>query len=213
MSETEIQQEILTVGHDATALVVTDNQTYLQAGELLTGIKSIEKRVKEYFKPLKESAHKAWRGLCERENEEIIKLTPAINHLNKQMTAYNIEQERIRKAEEERLRKEAEKAEEERRLQEALQAEKEGRKEEAEAVLNEPIYVPPPIVPKAVPKVGGQTMVDNWVWRVTDINKVPRQYLTINETAVNQVVRGLKGNANITGIEIYNEPKMRSVRG
>jgi len=208
----EIEQEINTVGGQALSLVVKDNATYSQAGGILVLHKNLEKKIKAYFKPLKDSAHKAWKIICNRENEEIEKLEPAIKHLNKQMTTWNLEQERIRKEQEDKLRREAEKAEEERRLQSALEAEKAGAKEEAEAILNEPVFVPPPIVEKTTPKVAGQSMTTTWRWKLEDINLVPRQYLTTNDTAINAVVRSLKDKTNIAGIKIYPESSMRGVR-
>ena len=51
------------------------------------------------------------------------------------------------------MREVARKQEEERRLAEALEAEKEGNVEEAQAILEEEMFVPPPVVKVDVPKV------------------------------------------------------------
>ena len=208
----EIENEVILKRSDALSLTVVSNETYSQAGELLVMHKGLKKRIEDYFKPLKDAGYKAWKAICNRENEEIEKLQPALKHLNAELVKWNNEQERIRKAEEDRLRWEAEKAEEERRLANALQAEKEGKKVEAEEILSEPVYVPPPIVEKTVPKINGQTMTTNWKWRLKDINLVPRQYLITNDVAINQVVRALKDKTNISGIEIYPEQAMKGVR-
>lgn len=212
LTESNISQEIITVENMSTSIIITNNDIYVQAGDMLVTVKKVKKTIEEYFKPLKEAANKSWKAICNRENEEIEKLAPAINHLNKQMTAWNIEQEKIRKAEEERLRQEALKAEEERKLADALQAEKEGDKEMAEAIINEHVFIPPPVVERSVPKIAGQTMTTTWKWRLQDINLVPRQYLQVNEIAINGVVRSLKNQAKIAGIEVYEEKSMRSVR-
>ena len=196
----------------AETLLVSDNATYLQAGNLLSGFKEIKKQIEAYFKPMKESSYAAWKKICERENEEIAKLAPGISHLNKQMTDYNLEQERLRKEEELRLRREAEKIEEERRLAAAIEAEKAGSQEEAMAILDEPVFVPPPLIEKTVPKIAGQTMVASWKWKLVNIDLVPRQYLTLDEIAVNGAARSLKERAKIPGIEFYCEQSMRGVR-
>ncbi len=208
----EMEHEITTVGEQALALKVIDAKTYSEAGEIMVLHKNLEKKIKTYFKPLKEAAHKAWKTICNRENEEVAKLLPTIYYLNKELTTWNIEQEKLRRAEEDKLRREAEKKAEEEKLAAALEAEKAGAKEEAEEILNEPVYVAPPIVEKTVPKVSGQTMTTTWRWRLQDINKVPRQYLKPDEIALNAVVRALKGNAKIEGIEVYPESSMRGVR-
>jgi septal ring factor EnvC (AmiA/AmiB activator) len=212
MIEQEITQEIISVKADASSLKVVDNDTYLQASELLKSLKELEKRIKDYFKPLKEQAHKAWKAVCDRENAEIEKLQPSMRYLNTQLTQYNLEQERKRQEEEARLRREAEKVEEERRLQEALEAEKTGNIKEAEAILEEKTFIPSPIVEKTIPKVKGQTMTTIWRWRVIDVNIVPREYMQVNEIAVNQIVKALKSKVNIPGIEVYQEYTMRGVR-
>lgn len=209
----EIESEIVAVETIATALQIVDNETYLQAGSILTGFKDLEKKIKAYFKPLKESAHQAWKIVCDRENQEIEKLHPGLKHLNMQMTTWNITQERIRKEKEEILRQEALKKEEEERLQAALQAEKEGNKAEAEAILEEPVFVPAPIVEKTVPKIDGLGMQTVWQWKIANEALIPRTYLKVDEIKINGIVRALKDKTNIPGIEIYSEQSIRRVRG
>jgi nitrate reductase alpha subunit len=207
-----IKGEIVKAEEETLSLQVINPETYGKAGELLKLNKGLEKKIKEYFKPLKQAQDQAKKLLLDAEKEELNKLQPAINHLNKQMTAWNIEQEKIRKAEEDRLRREAEKKAEEEQLQAAIEAEKSGNNEEADAILEEPVFVPPPIVEKTVPKQAGLTMTTTWKWRVTNYDKIPRQFLQVNEVAINQTVRGLKENTKIPGIEVYPEQSMRGVR-
>lgn len=212
IEEKEMSREIATVNADAMSIVVTDNASYLLAGEMLSAIKRLKKNIEEYFKPLKSSAHNAWKQICTRESEEIAKLTPAIDHIDKQMTTWNIEQERLRQEEEARLRREAERVAEERLLQAALEAEKTGDKEEAEAILNEPIFVPPPIVEKSVPKIAGQTMITTWEAEIVDANLIPREYLVPDMVKINQVVRAMKEKTDIAGIRAVPKSSMRGVR-
>jgi len=207
-----IAKDITTVETMAASIIVTSNEVYSQAGEMLITVKKVKKTIEEYFKPLKTAAYTSWKQICTRENEELEKLTPAINHLNKQMTAWNIEQEKIRKAEEERLRQEAFKAEEERRLVEALQAEKEGNKEEAIAIIEEPVFVPPVIVEKKVPKITGQTLTTTWKWRIKNEKLIPREYLMTDDVMINATVRAQGNKTNIPGIEVYPVSAMRGVR-
>jgi len=207
-----LAQEITTIHTAAASIIVKDNASYAYAGDMLVAIKKVKKNIEEYFRPLKAAAYAAWKQICNRETEEIEKLTPAINHLNSQMTAYNIEQEKIRKAEEERLRREAQKAEEEARLQAAIEAEKTGQKEEAEAILAEPVFVPPPIVEKTVPKQAGLAMTTTWEAKIINEKLIPREYLIPDMVKINQVVRALKDKTNIPGIMAIPRNSMRGVR-
>ncbi|MBT9138984.1 MAG: hypothetical protein DDT31_01564 [Syntrophomonadaceae bacterium] len=210
--EQEIEKSIGSVQTAATSLIITSHDTYSEAGDWLVTIKKVKKTIEEFFKPMKDAAHKSWKAVCDKEKQELDKLSPALNHLNKQMTDWNVAQERLRRLEEDRLRREAEKAEEDRRLQAAIEAEQAGEKEEATAILEEPLYVPPPIVEKTVPKQAGLAMTTTWRWRLKDINLVPRQFLNINETALNAHVKNLKDRSNVPGIEVYPESSMRGVR-
>ena len=207
----EIEKELIKVEINAIALQVTDNETYAQAGTLLIGYKELGKTIKNYFKPLKENTHKAWEVICDREKEELNKLQPGIQHLNKQMVTYNIEQEQIRKAEEDRLRDEAEKAERERRLGLVLKAVEAGEEEEAKAILEEPGFIPPPIVEKTVPKQVGLAMVTMWEAEIIDESIIPREYLITkpNIAKINYVVRALKDKTNISGIKAVPKVFMR----
>ncbi len=53
--------------------------------------------------------------------------------------------------------------------------------------------------------LGSTGQRDNWKWKVTDINLIPREYLMINAGMLTPVVKASKGRLTIPGIEIYNE--------
>lgn len=162
---------------------------------------------------------------------------------------YDQEQERLRRAEEQRLQREAEVeahriADEQRReaeaeaqrlsedhaLADAAELYAAGDHKGAEAVLNhptpipvrdEPVYVPPVIVPRSVPKVAGKSSVTSWEWRVKQSQKchapaphkteecsvcleeVPRQYLILDAKLIGQLVRATKDKTAIPGIDVY----------
>jgi len=210
--EAQIKQNIASLSESAMMLKVVDVDTYAQAGELLTALKSKEKYIKGLFEDPKSKAHAAWKGICAWENEELNKLKPISQHLNKQMTDWYVVEERKRKAEEDRLRQEAIKREEEERLAAAIELEKEGYKEEAKVVISEPVYVPPPIIEKTQPKVAGLGIRTNWTWKVIDEKLIPREYLKIDDVTINGIVRVKKGNTKIPGIAVFEEKSMGGVR-
>ena len=210
--EQELKKELSAVDSEVLSLKVIDLQTYLKAGGMFNAIRAAEKRVRTKLDPLCKSADETHKGLTKWRAEELAKYAPLKAHINTEQTTWNLEQEKIRQAEEDRLRREAEAKEEEERLQAAIEAEKTGNQGEAEEILNEPVYVAPPVVEKTVPKVAGQAMTTTWKWRLKDINKVPRQYLQLNEVAVNAAVWSLKDQSNIPGIEPYPVSSMKGVR-
>lgn len=205
----EVRQEIsgqVRAYVDALQIKVIDTDTYMAASSALLEIKGRMKIIDERLDPEKKKAYVAYQAWNDLIKEMKAPLLEKETHIKRELSAYDLEQERIRREEERRLQEEARKREEEARLQAAIEAEQHGEKEEAEAIINEkPAYVPPVVLPKATPKVQGISYRDNWTFRITDPNKIPREYMVPNETAIRKVVSALKDKANIPGIEVYNE--------
>ncbi len=177
---------------------------YTRAGEILLTIKEIRKKIENTFKPIKQKMDAAKKEVLDQEKAADKPLAEAEAWIKPLIAEYNSDQEKIRQAEEARLREEARKQEEERRLQEALAAEQSGNTEEAEAIISEPVIAPPVVVPKSVPKVAGIAMTKTWKFRITDANKIPRQYLMVDEQKIGQIVRAMKEQTHIPGIEVYS---------
>jgi hypothetical protein len=131
------------------------------------------------------------------------------------MSAYDAEQERIRLAEQRRLEEEARKKAEEQALLDAIAAEEEAKangataeqaKEESAAILETPVYVPPVVLPKSTPKLqGGPVYRTIWKFRIIDRFKIPPQFMVPDEVKIGQVVRALKAQHGIPGVEAYEE--------
>lgn len=57
----------------------------------------------------------------------------------------------------------------------------------------------------------GIVSVDVWKWRVVDLSRVPAKYLTIDSDKINRLVNAMKGEAEIPGVEIYQERQIRAM--
>jgi hypothetical protein len=182
---------------------IQTNEDYIRASDILLTIKEIRKKIEKTFKPIKQKMDAAKKEVLDQEKAADWPLVEAENYIKPLIAGYMAEQERRRKEEENRLREIARKEEEELQLQAALQAEAEGQKEEAEAIISAPVQAAPVVVPKTIPKVAGVTMVKQWKFRVVDAAKVPRQYLIVDEQKIGAIVRALKDQANIPGVEIF----------
>jgi hypothetical protein len=116
-------------------------------------------------------------------------------------------QERERQAEELRRR---EREAEDRRLEEAARAEAAGDHGRAARLLEQPVLVPvPPPMPVFTPpppaepeRIDGLTYKQDWSVEITDPMAIPREYLTIDEAAIQRVVRAMRGNITIPGVRI-----------
>lgn len=195
-------------------------------------IKQRYNEIEELRKTLKAPILAAAKNVDDQFRGPLAELTTAIQEIDGAIKKYSAEQERIRREEEARLREEARKeqerlaaearlaearaeqlrlaAEEKRRegeLAEAARMESRAEAQEAKADTAEAQarMVPTPYVPPANTKVAGVTTRENWSFRITDASKLPREYLVPNETAIRNVVRGLKGSTNIPGVEVFRD--------
>lgn len=195
-----------------------------------TRIKQRYNEIEELRKNLKQPILEAARNVDDQFRGPLAELTNAVQVIDSAVKGYLAEQERLRREEEARLRELA-RAEEERLRREAAaeaaRAEEMRRKAEeekaagnlataaklevrAEQALDRAeekaaVHVPVPIVASAPAKVSGLSTREHWDFRITDPSKLPREYLIPNEAAIRSVVKGLKGQTNIPGVEVFRD--------
>lgn len=156
-SETSVESQALEVSEQARTLKVVDQDSYLEAGEMLRTLKGMKNKVIDFFAPMKKKSHEAWKQICAQENEAVKPLDDADKILRFETSKYLDEQERIRREAqrkaEEAARLFAEK-EKQRLMELAIKAEEKGKALKAEALLEkaEAVYQEPVVVPSAVEK-------------------------------------------------------------
>lgn len=201
-----VKSEALSIPEKAKAIsVIRSHDEYAQAGSLLVTIKGLRKKIAETFGPIVAAAFQAHKTAKAKQSEVEAPLDFAERHLKGLMVAYDDEQERIRQQAQRAAEEAARKAEEDRRLQQAADIEAAGDAAGAVASLDEPVAPPPVVVEKTTPKVAGLSYRDNWTFSIVDADKVPREYLMIDEVKIRAVVRALKADTNIPGIKAYAE--------
>lgn len=219
----EISKEVMTIPEQAHAILVRNPIMMAKANSLFLIIRGLRKKIDETFTPIIEKAHAAHKEAIAQKKKVEEPLVTAESWLNAQMTAYKLEQDRIRREEEERLRQiaireemERRKAEEARRIEEAALLEQAGAKDEAEQVMAEiiqetaaPVIIETPV--STIPKIEmkGMAMVTYWHFRIKNEALIPRNLMMPNEKAIRKLVDALQDKANIPGIEIYPETKAR----
>lgn len=203
--EQEVAERALSVPEKAQAIVVVDNETYGQAGEVLTVIKGLRKEINAAFDPIISKANAAHKEAVAQKKKADAPLIEAEAYIKPQIAGYLREQERKRQEEEARLRLEVKKKADEDKMAAALAAEEAGDNEEAEAIISDPAPAAPVVLASTTPKLADVSVKTIWKFRITDVNKIPRQYMMPNEQAIGSVVRSTKGAIQITGIEAYSE--------
>ena len=58
-------------------------------------------------------------------------------------------------------------------------------------------------LPSTVPEVDGAEMREPWDFRIVDAAKVPDEYKLIDEAKIRRVVKALKGETHIPGVEVF----------
>jgi hypothetical protein len=210
VTEQQYQTEALTIRQEADAVTIKSQQDYLSVATKMQTVKGAMKKAIEFFKPMKQAADAAKKIILDKEKSIIDPLTYAEGVLKKRMVAWDAAKEAERRAEEARLQAIAAKDAAKQMEKEAKKADKAGDAELAQAIREQPVAAPVVVVQKETPKVEGVSFIEEWKFRITDPSLVPREYLAVNEQAIRAVVKALKANTRIAGVEVYSEKNIRS---
>ena len=145
--------------------------------------------------------------------EPLAKRKAAEAKVSSAMIGWHNEQERIRKAEEDRLR-EVQRKEAARLAKVAEKAKDRGdtqKMDEFDARSEEVSFAAPAVVPSQT-KVAGLAMTKLWQYRIVDESQIPRKYMIPNAKMLGELARTLKGLAEIPGVEVYSENSVRGTR-
>jgi hypothetical protein len=200
-----LEQEAMSYPARAKQLTITSQADYLKAGEFVRTVDLLVKEVDASFGPQIDQAHKLHKSLIAERDRHLKPLSEAKAYARGLMLDWYALQAKKLREEQFRLRELARKAEEEAKLQEALAAEAVGNNEEAQAIMEEPVYVPPIIIPNETPKVQGVQFRTTWKFRVIDPLRIPAEYMIPDLVKIGAVVRAMKGTTSIPGVEAYPE--------
>jgi hypothetical protein len=159
--------------------------------------KAMEERRKSYLQPFQDHIKEV--------NDSYKKLMAPVEIADKitsdKMLAFNAEQARIRREQEEinRLR------------MEAAQKEASLNNGEIKESVNL-VEVIPPTPSRTQTEVGSSGMRENWKYEVVDFSLVPDAYKMINAGVLTPIVKASKGKVVIPGIRQYNEPILATGR-
>lgn len=217
--EDALNKEASLIEQKASSVAVTNDAEYAAAGELTKAVKQMQKKVKEYWEPLRVNAKAAYDEVLSHKKEMLDPLEAAEKILKGKMGSYSMEKERKRKAQEEAMRKLAEQ-EMERKLEEAARAEAAGDVAGAEAAMAdaevmEGVSVSGSIQAQA-PKAEGVSQSKTWEIVGIDSSKVPVSFggveiRPVDVRAVMRLIKESKGTVQIPGVQ-YKESVTISVR-
>lgn len=217
--EQVLSRAVSEIEFQAGAIIIDNEQDYQNAASFGRMLKQKSSDVKEFWKPMKDAAHRAHTEICNREKAMLQPLVNAEKTLKETMGAYVAEQERKRREAEEAARKAA-REEADRKLQEAIELEDKGDKVTAAAVIEEAEIMDEAAATVAVaakkPKASGVATKKDWKITSVDSSKVPTsvagvEIRPVDMAAVMKLIRMSKGKIHIDGIE-YEETVQMSFR-
>jgi len=202
----------------AKAIEITNTESYTAAAEFLKEIKQSASVVKETFKEMKESANKAHKAVCDKENTFLKPLSEAEIIVKNKVRIYVDILEQKKREEEARLRAEQQRAAEE-QMKRAMELERNGKAEQAKAAYDTVTAFEnlEPIVQTEKPQVSGISTQIAYEVVVTDETLIPA-YLNgielrqVNLSAIKALAKTSKGTIQIPGVKI-NKTNQINVRG
>lgn len=210
-----IKSEVAPVVDQAASMVVNSAESYGSASDFLKRVKQAQNRVTAFFAPMKQKAYEAHRAITAQESETLKPLQQAEATVKRIMSEYYQAQERIRIAEQQKAQAAADEAarkERERLEREASKLKtpelREQRMEKAAQVIAPMIQVA-----TAVPVISGQQVRKTWKAVVVNVDLVPREYMVVNEQALQAFARATKGAVKIPGVQFVEEIGFATKRG
>jgi colicin import membrane protein len=209
------ETEIMVKSYDN--YIVANQKNYNDAGESLKVIKSKYKEVDDLRKSLTKPLDDSKKRIMELFGKPLDFLEKAEQAVKSAMLKWQQEQERIRKAEEERLQAEQRRqaAELERQAKEAeeraakLKTSEAREKAEAKAaeLKSQAAVVASvnPVVESAFVAVKGVATRTVWKFKIVDVNKIPREFMIPDEKLIGKMAEVTKGTKKIDGVEFYSE--------
>ena len=167
---------------------VIDEDSYTYAGEVIKNLKAYVKAVKIVFDPLAQKAHETHQAICDQRSEWVTPATNIEHGLKLMCGRWKREQERKQESERKKLQKAAEKA------------------------TPKGEHVAPVVLAPAAPKIKGISYRVVWGYRITNIKRVPRQYLIENDKMLKGLAQSAGSTLKIPGVEFYSSEAM-SARG
>lgn len=201
------------------ALVVQSPEEYTATAEHLKTIKAFQRRVTEWFAPLKRKANEAHAALCTEERKLLQPSRDDEDRIKRALTVYDDEQTRKRREEQIRLQREQRERDEADRLAAAAALELQGNAtgeaayhDAAAQLLASPAALAPvePITPPT-PKVAGLMFRETYGAEVVSLmtlvkavaaGQQPIGLLMANQSALDGQARSLKGSMAIPGVRL-----------
>jgi len=202
---TPLQKDINLAVTNANALIITDGEGLQTASIYLKECNLRIKAIGVEFDDIIKKAHEAHKASTSRRKLHLDPVNKAKAIISAKVSQYNVLVQRKRAEAEAEAKRKAQEEQDAQKIADAEVLQAEGETELAEAVLTEERPLEVVQAPVAEPEPEGLSYRDNWQFEIVSIKDIPTEYLQVNEKAIRQVVKALKGNTKIAGIKVINK--------
>lgn len=217
----QLQKEVNPILVQANEIQIHNATTYQNAADFLKSLKSSQKKVLDFFSPMKKKAHETWKAICLREKQIIEPIQKCETTIKQKMVHYQAAEEQRRQAEEQRLQAEAEARAEKERQRKLKEAEKLKTPELKDQRITEAESIEAPVitVQPETPKVSGISTRRTWKAKITDKKAFLKAaikdsnllgFITIEQTKLDKIAQATQGELNYPGIEFYEHTSIAS---
>ncbi len=218
-STEQLEREIAPVVQQAGGMLVRTAQERATAMDFTRAVKLGQRKVMDFFGPMKESAHKTWKTVCNQEGLLLEPLKAAEETLKRKCLLFDQDQEHERKIEQIRLQALADEAARKERERLEKEAAKLKTPELREARLEQAAAVTAPVITVAAPeKPKGESTRKVWKARLVNKqalleyaaspNELASSFLSFDQSAANRFAASTKGAVSMCGIEFYEESQL-----
>lgn len=206
--EDELTQSVSAVEAKANAVVVTNDNEYQEAAEFGRMLNQKSAEVHEFFKPLKDAAHKTHKQICDREKTMLKPIAAAEKAIKAAMAKYATDKLGQQRQLEAQLRRQA-LEESDKLLAQAAALESAGNVVQASALFANAQMADAAsrsiALERNAPKADGVSTTTDWVITSIDEAQVPVNAAgvvirPVDEAAVLKLIRASKGKVEIPGI-------------
>lgn len=207
--EDELTKSVSAVEAKASEIAVTNDMEYQEAAEFGRMLKRKSAEVTEFFKPLKDAAHKTHKQICDREKSMLKPIAAAEKALKAAMAKYATDKLGAQRQLEAQLRQQAQ-AESDRLLAQAAEFESAGNVVQASAMFKNAQMADAAArsiaLERSAPKADGVATTTDWIITSIDEARVPVNasgvvIRPVDEAAVLRLIRASKGKVIIPGIK------------
>lgn len=181
----QLDASTTTITTQAKEIKVVDVASYQTASAFIDQGNALLKQIGETFDGPVKAAHALHKDLLAKKKSHSDPIECALNIIKRQMSNWQMEQERLRRQEEAKMAEQARLEAQEQAIAEAALLEQQGEHEAAEELVVQAIEAPAPAVslPRFQSSEFGRTTRTVWKWRITDLTKIPVHFLTVTRNA------------------------------